>query len=93
MVDNLDIEVGDVMDGRGMGAESRELVAGCGRGFGSKSGLGRDGDAMEGQGVVGDATFRDSERDVTREGTRHDEDGDAKAWQGESEDREAGDQG
>jgi hypothetical protein len=47
---------------------------------------------MEGQGVLGDATFHDSDRDVTAAGTWHDEDGDAKAWQGEDEDREAGSQ-
>jgi hypothetical protein len=50
------------MDGRGMGAESRELAAGCGWELGSGSGLGRDGNAAEGQGTAEDATFRDSDR-------------------------------
>jgi hypothetical protein len=50
------------MDRQGMGAESRELVAGCGRELGSRSGLGRDGNAMEGQGIAEDVTFHDSDR-------------------------------
>jgi hypothetical protein len=45
-----------------MGAESREPVAGCGRELGSGSGLGRDGDVVEGQGMAEDMTFRDSDR-------------------------------
>jgi hypothetical protein len=36
-------------------------MVGCGWGLGSRSGLGWDGDMMEGQGVVEDATFRDSD--------------------------------
>jgi hypothetical protein len=42
-----------------MGVESRELLARCGRELGSGSGLGKDGDAREGQGAAEDATFRD----------------------------------
>jgi hypothetical protein len=61
-VENYSSTQRSVMDGRGMGAESRELVAGCGRELGSGSGLGWDGDAAEGQGVVEDMTFRDSDR-------------------------------
>jgi hypothetical protein len=76
-----------------MQTKSRELTAGCARGFGSGSGLGRDGDAMEGQGAMEDATFLDSDRDVTRVGTRHNKDRDVKVWQGGYEDREAGDWG
>jgi hypothetical protein len=45
-----------------MGAESRELAAGCGWDLGSGSGLGWDGHATEGQGTAEDATFRDSDR-------------------------------
>jgi hypothetical protein len=45
---------------------------------------------VEGQGMVGEVTFCDSDRDVTRVGTRHDENSDAKAWQGKDEDRGAG---
>jgi hypothetical protein len=48
-----------IMDGQGMGAESREPAAGCGWGLGSRSRLGQDSDVMEGQGKVGDATFHD----------------------------------
>jgi hypothetical protein len=44
-----------------MWMKSRELVAGCGWGLGSTSGLGRDGDMMEGQGAMEDATFHDSD--------------------------------
>jgi hypothetical protein len=33
-----------------------------------------DGDVTERQGIKGDVTFHDSERDVTRVGTSHDED-------------------
>jgi hypothetical protein len=33
---------------------------GCGRGLGGGSGLGREGDMMDGQGMAWDATFRDS---------------------------------
>jgi hypothetical protein len=50
-----------VMGEQGMRMESRELTAGCGRGLGSRSRLGWDGDMMEGQGIVGDATFHDSD--------------------------------
>jgi hypothetical protein len=39
--------------------------------------------------MMGDMTFRDSDRDVARAGTRHDEDRHAKAWQDKDEDREA----
>jgi hypothetical protein len=35
---------------------------GCGRELGSGSGLGKDSDAMEGQGAVEDVTFHDSDR-------------------------------
>jgi hypothetical protein len=35
---------------------------GRGRELGSGSGLGKDGDATEGQGATEDATFRDSDR-------------------------------
>jgi hypothetical protein len=45
---------------------------------------------MEGQGVAEDMTFHDLDRDVTRARTWHDEDGDAKAWQGEDEDGKPG---
>jgi hypothetical protein len=48
-----------------------------------------DSDTMEGQGMVEGMTFHDSDRDVTRARTWHDEDGDAKAWQGEDEDGKA----
>jgi hypothetical protein len=48
-----------------------------------------DGDVMEGQGMADDVIFHDSCRDVTRVRTWHDEDGDAKAWQGEDEDGKA----
>jgi hypothetical protein len=40
--------------------------------------------------VAGDMTFHDSDRDVARAGTWHDEDRDAKGGQDEDEDREAG---
>jgi hypothetical protein len=69
--------------------ESRELTAGCGWGLGSRSGLGQDGDVMEGQGMAGDVTFCHSDRDMVRVGTWHNEDRDAKAWQDEDKDREA----
>jgi hypothetical protein len=65
-------------------------MVGYGQGFGSRSRLGRDGDAMEGQGIAGDGTFHDLDRDVARVGTWRDEDRDAKAWQDGDEDREAG---
>jgi hypothetical protein len=45
-----------------MGAESRELAAGCRWELGSGSGLGWDGDLMEGQGVAEDVTFRNLDR-------------------------------
>jgi hypothetical protein len=51
-----------------------------------------DSDAIEGQGMAQDATFHDLDRDVTRARTWCHEDGDAKAWQGEDEDRKAGSQ-
>jgi hypothetical protein len=73
-----------------MGMVSKELAVGCRPDFGSGSGLGQDSNVPEGQGVAGDATFRDSDRDVARAGTRHDEDRDAKAWQDKDEDTEAG---
>jgi hypothetical protein len=38
---------------------------------------------------VGDVTFHDSDIDVARVGTWHDEDRDARAWQDEDEDRVA----
>jgi hypothetical protein len=44
-----------------MGAESRELAAGCGWGFRSGSGLRQHSDVMEGQGMAEDATFHDSD--------------------------------
>jgi hypothetical protein len=48
--------------------ESRELMAWCEWGLGSGSRLGRDGNMTGEQGVVGDTTFRDSDRDVARRG-------------------------
>jgi hypothetical protein len=45
---------------------------------------------MDGQGMVGDITFHDSDMDMARVGTLHDEDWDAKAWQDEDEDMKAG---
>jgi hypothetical protein len=51
-----------VTDGGGMGAESRELMAGHGWELGSRSRLRWDGNAMERQGIVEDVTFRDSDR-------------------------------
>jgi hypothetical protein len=45
---------------------------------------------MAGQGVVGDATCRDLDRDVAGMGTWRDEDGDAKAWHDGDEDRGPG---
>jgi hypothetical protein len=36
------------------------------RGLGSGNGRGQSGDAVEGQGAAGDATFRDSDGGVTR---------------------------
>jgi hypothetical protein len=81
---------GGVTGRQGTRTESRELAAGCGRRLRSGSGLGWDGDGTKGQGVAGDATFRDSDRDATRVGTSPDEDGDVKAWHGEDEGREAG---
>jgi hypothetical protein len=79
-----------VMGGQGMQTESRELTVEYRWGLGNGSRLGWDSDMMEGQGVVGDGTFHDSDRDVTSAGTWHDEDGDTKAWQGKDKDREAG---
>jgi hypothetical protein len=70
--------------------ESRKLVVGCGWGLGSGSRLGWDSNVMEWQGMVGDMTFHDADRDVTRAVIEDDEDWDAKAWQDEDEDREAG---
>jgi hypothetical protein len=61
-VENYSSTQRSVMDGRGMGAESRELTGGCGWELGSGSGLGKDGDVTEGQGAAEDATFRDSDR-------------------------------
>jgi hypothetical protein len=45
-----------------MGMESREHAAGYGWELRSGSGLGWDGDAVEGQGAAEDATFHDSDR-------------------------------
>jgi hypothetical protein len=59
---NLHARTPSLTDGRGTGAESRELAAGYGWELGSGSGLGKDGDVMEGQGAAEDATFRDSDR-------------------------------
>jgi hypothetical protein len=70
--------------------ESRELIAGCRWELRNGSGLGQGSDAMEGQGMVEDATFCDSDTDVTRASTWHDEDRDAKAWQGKDKYRKAG---
>jgi hypothetical protein len=42
-----------------------------------------------GQGMVGDVTFHDSDRDLTRTRTWPNEDRDTKACQDEDEDREA----
>jgi hypothetical protein len=39
-----------------------------------------DGNVMEGQGVAEDTTFHNSDRDVTRVRTWHDQDQDTKAW-------------
>jgi hypothetical protein len=78
------------MGRQGTWIESRELAAGCRWGLGIRSGLGWNGDVMEGQGLAGDATFHDLDRDVTREWTWPNGDGDAKAGQGEDENREAG---
>jgi hypothetical protein len=61
-VENYSSTQRSVTDGRGTGVESRELAAGCGRELGSGSGLGWDGDVMEGQDAAEDATFRDSDR-------------------------------
>jgi hypothetical protein len=72
-----------------MGAESRELMVGYRWGFGSSIGLGWDSNMMEGQGMVGDATLHDLDRDVARAGTWYNEDRDVKAWQGDNKDREA----
>jgi ribosomal protein L5 len=47
---------------QGTRTESRELMAGWGQGLRSGDGHGWDGDTMEGQGAVGDATFRDLDR-------------------------------
>jgi hypothetical protein len=44
---------------------------------------------IEGQGIMGDITFHNLDRDVARAGIWHDEGRDARAWQGEDEDREA----
>jgi hypothetical protein len=70
--------------------ESRELIMRCRWGLRSGSRLGQNGNMTEGQGMVGDMTFRDSDRDVTRVGTWHDEDWGTKAWQDEGKDRDAG---
>jgi hypothetical protein len=48
---------------------------------------------MAGQVTVGDITCHNWHRDMGRIGTWHDEDWDAKACQGEDEDREAGNWG
>jgi hypothetical protein len=66
-------------------------MEGCRWGFGSGSGLGGDSNTTEGQPMAVDMTFRNLDRDMTRVGTRHDEDRDAQAWQCRDEDREAGD--
>jgi hypothetical protein len=44
---------------------------------------------MEGQGIVGDTTFHDSDRDMAKVGTWYGKDWDMKAQQDEDEDREA----
>jgi hypothetical protein len=44
--------------------ESSELTVVCRWGLGSRSRLRQSGDTMEGQGIAGDTTFRDSDRDV-----------------------------
>jgi hypothetical protein len=72
-----------------MWMELRELVVRCGRRLGGGSGLRWDSDAMEGQGMVGDTTFHDLDRDMARVGTWCDEDGDVKAWQDEDKNRQA----
>jgi hypothetical protein len=65
---------------------------GYGQDFGTRSRLGHDGDATEGQGMAADMTVWDSDSDVARVGTWHDKDRDAEAWQDQDEDREAGNQ-
>jgi hypothetical protein len=57
-----------IMDGHGKGTESRELTAGCGWGLSGRNGYGLDGDVMVGYGIAGDVTFRDSDRDMARQG-------------------------
>jgi hypothetical protein len=57
--------------------------------LGSGSRLGQDSNATEGQGIMGDVTFHNLDRDVARAAIRHGEDRDARAWQDEDEDREA----
>jgi hypothetical protein len=60
-VENYGLMQCSVMGEQGMRTESRELIAGWGRGLGSGGRLGWDGDMMEGHGAVGDVTFRDSD--------------------------------
>jgi hypothetical protein len=45
-----------------MEAESRELIVGMDGDLGAGAGLEKDSDAMEGQGIMEDATFHDSDR-------------------------------
>jgi hypothetical protein len=42
---------------------------------------------IEGPGIVEDATFYDSDRDVARAGTGYDKERDAKAWQDKDNDK------
>jgi hypothetical protein len=44
-----------------MGVESREHVLWCGWGLGSRSGLGQYGNIAEGQGIIEDITFCNSD--------------------------------
>jgi hypothetical protein len=42
---------------------------------------------IEGQGMAGDMTFHDLDRDVARAGTGYDEDSHTNAWQDKDKDR------
>jgi hypothetical protein len=72
--------------------ESRELIIVYRWELGSKSRLGQDDDVIEGQGIVEDVTFHNSDRGIARAGTWHDEERDMKVWQAKDEDREVGNQ-